>query len=372
MDPWGQDPGHGGVRGGHAPSGVVGRGAGRGIDTHADRPYLARTATSHKPDNAKSRGASSQGAALKPLVHDYLEELEISGRSGLTARRYGSYLQVFLEWLAYRADRAAAELVTGDVTRERLREYRLFLSRRRDPVTGKPIGPGTRNLYVIALRNLLKYCLRQRKLDVPDPEDILQLAKERDLEIRHLDRQEVERLRHAVDLTTRTGIRDRAIIEALFGTGVRVSELAAFTIRQVDLDRREAEVIGKGGRSRLVLLTEEAAAWIMRYVETRTDDHPAMFVGTTRKSTRALSVRQIQRIVDVASQRAGLPFRVSPHWLRHSRLTTLARFAGVQVAQRIAGHTSLATTSRYLHVSDPHLRKSFDDAERADAEDGKR
>jgi site-specific recombinase XerD len=309
---------------------------------------------------------------LKPLVLDYLEELEISGRSELTAKRYGAYLEVFLEWLAYRARRSVADLLITDVTPERLREYRLFLSRRRDPATGKPIGPGTRNLYVIALRNLLKYCLRQRKLDVPDPEDTLQLAKERDLEIRHLDREEVDRLRRAVDLATPTGIRDRAIIEALFGTGVRVSELAAFTIRQVDLDRREAEVIGKGGRSRLVLLTEEAAAWIRRYLETRTDDHPAMFVRTTRKAIGPLSVRQIPHIVDRTSQRAGLPFRVSPHWLRHSRLTALARHAGVQVAQRIAGHSSLATTSRYLHVSDPHLRKAFDEAERADSKDGGR
>jgi site-specific recombinase XerD len=326
----------------------------------------------HKRDNTRSRARAHEAPPaasplIKPLVHDYIEDLEISGRSALTAKRYSAYLAVFVEWLAYRARRPASDLQTSDVTPERLREYRLFLSRRRDPATGKPIGPGTRNLYSIALRNLLKYCLRQRRLDVPDPEDSLPIAKERDLEIRHLDRDEVDRLRQAADLATPTGIRDRAIVEALFGTGVRVSELASFTIRQVDLDRREAEVIGKGGRSRLVLLTEEAAAWIRRYLETRSDECPAMFVSTTRKPARPLSVRQIQHVVDSMSQRAGLPFRVSPHWLRHSRLTALARHAGVQVAQRIAGHSSLATTSRYLHVSDPHLRKAFDDAEEADS-----
>jgi site-specific recombinase XerD len=319
--------------------------------------------TSHKRDNAQSQGRPQP---LRPLIHDYLEDLEISGRSGLTARRYASYLQVFTDWLAFTLHRTADELVTSDLTLERLREYRLYLARRRDKATGKPIGPGTRNLYAIALRNLLKYCARQRRLDVPDADDALQLAKERDLEIRHIDHDEVERLRKAVDLAKPTGLRDRAIIEVLFGTGVRVSELTALTIRQVDLGRREAEVIGKGGRSRLVILTEDAAAWLGRYLETRTDDHPAMFIGTTRKEPRPLSVRQVQNIVDGASKRAGLPFRVSPHWLRHSRLTVLARHAGVQVAQRIAGHTSLATTSRYLHVSDPHLRKAFDDADRAE------
>lgn len=324
--------------------------------------------TSHKRDNARSKGSRPAPPPLKPLVHDYLEDLEIAGRSALTAKRYGSYLDVFVEWLAFTSHRDAGDVTTADITLERLRAYRLYLSRRRDQDTGKPIGPGTRNLYAIALRNLLKYCARQRQLDVPDPEDTLQLAKERDVEIRHLGRDEVERLRGAVDLSKRSGIRDRAIVEVLFGTGVRVSELAAFTIRQLDLERREAEVVGKGGRSRLVLLTEDAAGWLKRYLETRTDEHPAMFIGTTRKTPRPLSVRQIQYIVDDASKRAGLPFRVSPHWLRHSRLTVLARHAGVQTAQRVAGHTSLATTSRYLHVSDPQLRRLFDEAERAENE----
>ena len=325
---------------------------------------------SHKPDNAPSEGSREGLGALRALIHDYLEDLEISGRAQLTVKRYGAYLDTFSGWLAFTTKRGPSALGPGDITEERLRQYRLFLSRRRDPVTGRAIGPGTRNLYAIALRNLLTYALRRRKLDVPDPEDALALAKERDVEIRHLERDEVERLRAAVDLSRPTGQRDRAIVEVLFGTGVRVSELAAFTVRQVDLERREAEVIGKGGRSRLVLLTEEAAGWLRRYLETRRDDHPALFVGATRKELRPLSVRQIQRIVDLASKRAGLPFRVSPHWLRHSRLTVLARHSGVQVAQRIAGHTSLATTSRYLHVSDPHLRKAFDEAEQADSSGG--
>ena len=322
---------------------------------------------SHKQDNAPSESAGA-GRGLQPLIHDYLEDLEIRGRSELTARRYGAYLGVFLEWLAFATHQDPHAVTAVEITQERLRQYRLYLSRRRDRASGRAIGPGTRNLYTIALRNFLRYCLRQRRIAVPEPDDALELAKERDIEIRHLDREEVDRLRGAVALDTPTGVRDRAIIEVLFGTGVRVSELASFTIRQVDLGRREAEVVGKGGRSRLVLLTEEAARWLERYLATRTDEHPAMFVATTRREPTPLSVRQIQRIVDAASRRAGLPFRVSPHWLRHSRLTTLARYAGVQVAQRIAGHSSLATTSRYLHITDPHLRRSFDEAERAEVE----
>jgi site-specific recombinase XerD len=323
---------------------------------------VART---HKADFTNTEGRGG-GPPLKHLVLDHLEDLEIAGRSAITAKRYGAYLDTFLEWLAFQSKRAVAELTAADVTDERLRLYRLFLSRRRDPQTGRPIVASTRNLYLIALRGFLTYLTRRRRIAVPDPEDTLDLAKERDVEIRYLGREEVDRIREAIDLAKPNGLRDRAMLEVLFGTGVRVSELAALTIRQVDLARREAEVIGKGGRSRLVLLTEEAAGWLERYLETRSDDHPAMFVRAHLKELRPLSVRRIQKILDEAAKRAGIPFRVSPHMLRHSRLTILARHAGVQAAQRIAGHSSLATTSRYLHVTDTQLRSAYDAAEKAD------
>lgn len=312
--------------------------------------------------------ASTHG--LKALAFDYLEELEIQGRSAITAERYGAYIDTFLGWLAAHIGRGVDELRPADITEEGLRAYRLFLSRRRDARSGRPIGPATRNLYQIALRNFLRYCARQRRLTVADPDTTLQLAKERDVEIRRLDREEVERMLVAVDLTKPTGIRDRAIIEALFGSAMRVSELAAMTRRQIDLRRREVEVIGKGGRSRLVLLTQDAADWVGRYLEHRQDDHPALFVGSQGDEVRPLGVRRIQQIVEQAAARAGLPFRVSPHWLRHSRLTALARFGSVQAAQRVAGHSSLQTTSRYLHVTDSQLRSVFDEAERADRDGG--
>lgn len=319
----------------------------------------------HKVDFTHSEGRAD-GAPLRHLVHDYLEDLEIAGRAAITAKRYGAYLDTFTDWLGFQTGQPAADVRPSDVTDERLRAYRLFLSRRRDPQSGRPIVAATRNIYLIALRNFLGYLARRRKLAVPDPDETLDLAKERDVEIQLVDRDEVERIRAAIDLAKPNGIRDRALLEVLFGTGVRVSELAGFTIRQVDLVRREAEVVGKGGRSRLVLLTEEAAGWLARYLATRTDDHPAMFVRSHRKDVQPLSVRRIQRILDDAAQRAGLPFRVSPHMLRHSRLTILARYAGVQAAQRIAGHSSLATTSRYLHVTDTQLRAAYDQAEKAD------
>lgn len=308
-------------------------------------------------------------STLAALKHDYIEDIEISGKAELTAKRYAAYLDTFLAWLAASARRDLVALAARDLTEERLRQYRLHLARRRNARSGRAVSAGTRNIYLIVVRNFLRYLRRTRKLDVPDPEAI-ELAKLRDKEIRSLQRPEVERISEAVRLDAPTGLRDRAIVEALFGTACRVSELVALRIRQVDLARREAEVVGKGGRSRLVLLTEDAAGWIERYLATRTDDSPYLFVSNRRNDgvLAPISVRQVERIVETAAARARIPFRVTPHWYRHSRLTILARHAGVQAAQRIAGHSSLQTTARYLHVTDPQLRALYDRAEKAERE----
>lgn len=304
---------------------------------------------------------------LGRLVHDYLEEVEISGRAEITARRYSAYLGAFTGWLATLTKKGVGDLATVDVTPAALRAYRLHLARRRDKNTGQSLGPSTRNLYLIALRNFLRYC-RRNEIEVPEPGDVLELSKTRDLAVRHLERDEVARIAEAIQLDRPTGLRDRAIVEVLFGTGCRVSELVALVRRQIDLERREAEVIGKGGHSRLILLTQDAADWLGRYLASRDDDAPFLFLSSKKRGGAAaqLEVRQVQRIVEKAAQRAGIPFRVSPHWFRHGRLTIVARHMGVQAAQRIAGHASLETTARYLHVTDQHLREGYDDAERAE------
>lgn len=305
---------------------------------------------------------------LRALVHDYLEEIEISGKAEITAKRYAAYLDSFIQWLAATTRKKPEQLAPEDVTPQRLRDFRLNLARRRDRTTGRSLGPATRNLYLIALRNFLRFC-RTRDIDVTEPGDLLELAKTRELEVRHLEHEEVSRIVAAIRLDAPTGLRDRAIVEMLFGTGCRVSELVSLTRRQVDLARREAEVIGKGGRSRLVFLTQDAAAWLERYLDTRTDAEPFLFLSTRKgggSTAQRLEVRQVQRIVDTAARRAGIPSRISPHWFRHGRLTIIARHMGVEAAQRIAGHASLETTARYLHVTDQRLRQGYDDAERAE------
>lgn len=305
---------------------------------------------------------------LHRLALDFLEEIEIQGRSDRTARNYGHYLETLTTWLGTILGKEPNQVAIDDIAPELLRQYRLYLARRRDARSGRPITASTRNLYLIALRQFLRYCRRRRQLAVPDPEEHLQLAKERDVEIRRLEPIEVARIARAISLDAPTGLRDRAVIEALFGTAVRVSELVSLTIRQVDLEQRAAEVVGKGGRARLVLLTTDAAYWIRRYLETRTDVSPYLFVSRLRNEDggpRRLSVRQVQRIVAEAARRAGLPFRISPHWFRHARLSVVAVVSGVHVAQRVAGHSSLATTQRYAHLGDATLRALFDRADEA-------
>jgi integrase/recombinase XerD len=316
----------------------------------------------------KTRFPSHRGTGpdrLRPLVDDFLEEIEIRGKSAMTARHYGAYLAAFLEWLAFQSHATPDELAADLIDQENLRSYQLALARRRDRRTGRPIGAATRNLYSTALREFMKYARQRRGVVLPDPLEALPRAKERDVEIRRLGRDEYDRMRNAVDLTKPGGLRDRAILETLFGSGARVSEIASLTRRGLDLTRREVQIIGKGAKSRLVFLTAEAAGWVKRYLDSRRDDHPAVFV-TMKGSARALGPRQIERIVSNAALRAGLPFNVSPHWLRHSRLTIVARHSGVEVAQRVAGHASLQTTARYLHVTDSQLRALYDQAELAD------
>ena len=323
---------------------------------------------SHKRDFLSHEVTPAAGW-LGALVHDYLEDLEIRGKSQLTAKHYGANLATFLEWLAFQSRKERTDLTTVDVDNERLRTYLLFLARRRDPRSGRPIGPAARNVYVTALREFLRY-VRRRGHEVPDPTEALPRARERDVEIRHLGREEFERLRAAIDLKRQAGLRDRTIVETLFGSAVRVSELASLTVRGTDLKRREIQIVGKGAKSRLVLLTEEAASWIHRYLATRRDECASLFVTSKARTVRGLGVRQVQRVVETAAMRAGLPVKVSPHWLRHSRLTILARHSGVEVAQRVAGHSSLATTARYLHVTDTQLRALYDQAEKADRDAG--
>ena len=199
------------------------------------------------------------------------------------------------------------------------------------------------------------------KIDLPKPENH---------SIKFLSREQVERLLMSPDTSTMAGIRDRTILEVLFSTGLRVSELAKLDIDKIDLKSREFGIIGKGRRSRIVFLTERSAKWVERYLSARTDPYRALWIRIPKSGEwdpamggeRArLSVRAFQRIVEKYRRVAGLPIKVSPHVLRHSFATSLLmNGADLRSVQEMLGHKNVSTTQIYTHVTNPQLKAVHD------------
>jgi site-specific recombinase XerD len=310
--------------------------------------------------------AKKQATDLTLRIHikRYLSFIEVEKNySKFTIRNYSHYLKMFSNWF----EKHYAQEYIEKLTSEMVRKYRLYLSRFED-VHGKLLSPTTQSYYVISLRAFLKYCakkgiktLSSEKVDLPKSEEH---------RIKFLDRDQVERLLTAPDTSMMSGLRDRAILEVLFSTGLRVSELAKLDIDKIDLKQREFGIIGKGRRARVVFLSERCTAWLDRYLSTRTDPYRALWIRIPKSGEwdpamggeRArLSIRGIQRIVEKYRRAAGLPIKVSPHVLRHSFATTLLQQgADLRSVQEMLGHKNVATTQIYTHVTNPQLKKIHD------------
>jgi site-specific recombinase XerD len=294
-------------------------------------------------------------SSLEKYIKQFLEYLEIErGRSARTVQNYHFYLERFAEWADYPAPKS--------IDQEMVRKYRLHLNRDiegRDDVTLKK---STQNYHLIALRSFLKYLA---KIDVRTmaPEKI-ELAKQSTRHIEVLEPDELERLRRApLNEEGLIGLRDKAIIEMLFSTGLRVSELAKLQIDQVNLKRDEFTVKGKGSKHRIAFLSDEAKKALKTYLHARQDTSPHLFVGHDRaKAARgevtAISSRSIQRIIEKYATEAGITKRVTPHVLRHTFATDLLRNgADIRSVQAMLGHESITTTQVYTHVTDKELGK---------------
>lgn len=293
---------------------------------------------------------------LTELKRQFLEYLEIErGRSVKTIENYDRYLDVFLAFVK-----------TDDpkkLTEEQVREFRLYLNRQPGTKVGgrmEPMKRKTQNYYLIALRAFLKY-LRKRGIESLSPERI-ELAKvpERSLDL--ISAAELNRLMQSPDTTTVQGRRDRAILELLFSTGLRISELCALSIDDVDLTRDEFSVRGKGDKIRVVFLSEAAKAAIRAYLKERKDMDDALFVqyGKNAKGTKdlRLSPRAVQRMLKVCAAKAGITRKVTPHVIRHSFATDLLQNgADLRSVQALLGHAHIGTTQVYTHVTDAHLRE---------------
>ncbi|MBI3559595.1 tyrosine-type recombinase/integrase, partial [Candidatus Gottesmanbacteria bacterium] len=261
---------------------------------------------------------------LHQLLHDFLEYLELERNvSKLTIRNYKHYMERFLAFLGSQSPTPAM------ITPEKIRQYRLFLSRFVDTheISLKRV---TQNYHLIALRSFLKFLIK-RGIKAVAPE-MVELGKAESRSIKFLERDAVERLLNMPQISTPEGFRDKAILELLFSTGLRVSELVGLNRDQINLQRKEFGVIGKGRRARVVFLSDTAAAWLDRYLKSRDDAWKPMFIryagktpdeGDKTGESRRLTARSVQRSVEKYVKKARLPVKITPHGLRHSFATDL-------------------------------------------------
>jgi len=298
--------------------------------------------------------------SLDSLITDFLEYLEIErGCSPLTIRGYKHYLTRFHTWLRENCSVTKPE----DITLDMVRNYRLYLARLRNP-NGTQLKHITQTYHIIALRAFLRYLLVQRDIPTLSP-DKIELPKQRSRSVTFLNSEQVERLLNSPQISNIIGLRDKAMLETLFSTGLRVSELVKLNRDQLDLERKEFGVKGKGNKLRVVFLSDTAAQWVERYLRARKDSFKPLFirysgaVDAQRGGERMrLTARSIQKIVQKYARRAGLPIEVTPHTLRHSFATDLLMSgADIRSVQEMLGHESIRTTQVYTHVTNRHLKE---------------
>lgn len=288
---------------------------------------------------------------IESLKRQYLEYIEIEkGRSLNTVSNYEHYLDTFFGW--------ANVENAGDINADLIRNFRLWLNRRPGNA-GDTLKKKTQNYYLIALRSFLKYI---KKIGVETMgADQIELAK---VSERHLDlisEGELERLLKSPDKKDLAGLRDRAILEMLFSTGLRVSELCSLS-RNIDLSKDEFSIRGKGEKIRVVFLSEEAKSAIKEYLKERKDMNESLFIRVGRKINEKddarLTPRSIERIVKHHAIKAGITRKVTPHVIRHSFATDLlGNGADIRSVQMLLGHSNIATTQIYTHVTDRQLRE---------------
>lgn len=312
----------------------------------------------------------SNKSQIQGLKQEFLEYIEIEkGRSVKTVENYDRYLQRFFQQQEIKN--------SSEIDEKKIRDFRLWLNRQ-SAKTGMKTGQipatlkkRTQNYYLIALRSFLKF-LTKRGYKVVSP-DVIELAKTEERSLDLITRDELNRLLLAPEESNLKGLRDRAILEMLFSTGLRVSEICSLN-KDLDLSRDEFPIRGKGEKVRVVFLSKRSKDTIKEYLSNRDDMDEAMFVQVpgkggqevlNRQETIRLSPRSIERLVKFYGIKAGISKKVTPHVIRHSFATDLlSNGADLRSVQALLGHANITTTQIYTHVTDKHLRdihKKFHD-----------
>ncbi len=292
---------------------------------------------------------------MSEIITEYIEHLEVEGgRSAHTAENYNLYLSRFIEF--------TNDIKVGDITPEVVRKYRLWLNRFKNSHDDE-LATITQSYHLIALRGFLNY-LSKRGIESMSPEKI-ELPKTSRKQVTFLHYDEVERLLEQIETNNESGLRDRAIIELLFSSGLRVSELVNLNRDHINTKRHEFMVRGKGQKDRPVFISESASSHIKNYIDERKDNLPPLFLNYSRNNIsntsgdyKRLTARSIQRIINKYAKLADITKHVSPHTMRHSFATDLLmNGADIRSVQVMLGHSSISTTQVYTHVTDEHLRE---------------
>ncbi len=293
---------------------------------------------------------------LSQAISDFLDHAEIGkAQSMRTVRNYTHYLKRF-------------EKFVGDIDVEKidldlLGKYRLSLNRLEDSKGEQLLSRKTQNYHIIALRALLKFLIRKGH-DVLAPEKV-DLGKAEAREVSFLERDELEGLLDSIDVSTPAGLRDRTIVEMLYSTGLRVSEIASLDRDQVSLERGEFMIKGKGRKTRIVFISDRCREWLEKYLSSRSDPLDPLFVNLRAKDKDALSTKanrlstvSIEAIVRKYARLSGLVKKVTPHTLRHTFATQLLmNGADIRSVQEMLGHADIATTQVYTHITNAKLRE---------------
>lgn len=300
----------------------------------------------------------------KPItdhISDFLDFCEVEkGLAENTQRNYKQYLNKFTGWLKAKN---LGDIKPHELTSEHIWEYRLYLSRHIDPIRNKPLSKSTQNYYLIALRAFLGYFVSKDIVCIPPGKIILSKEFNKEKAIKFLNLEQVEKLLTSPDISNQNGLRDRAILESFFSTGMRIAELASLNLEQFanikDKNDYELVIIGKGSKPRTVYFSQRALSWLRKYLESRKDKEKPLFIHyQSRKDAQPrLTPRSIERIVKKYAISAGVPTFTTPHTLRHSYATDmLNQGVDLRSIQEFLGHQNISTTQIYTHVTNKQLR----------------
>lgn len=307
----------------------------------------------------KTKKKEKTSLEMKPIIgylNDFLDWIDIEkGLSHKTQENYARFLKKFFYWLKLNN---LENLTPSELSPEHIFQYKAFLARKSKKILKK----STQSYYLIALRQLLVFFTENNIPSLP-PEKVKLPKSKSEKSVNFLSLEQIEKLLNAPDISSLIGLRDRAILEVLFSTGMRVGELIMLNREQIKISPEtkdlEISIIGKGQRPRTVYLSERAIFWLRKYLETRKDKEKALFINFRGKNpgTR-LTIRSLERMIKKYAILAGLPLTTVCHTLRHSFATDLLRKGvDLRIVQEFLGHKNIATTQIYTHVTKPQLKE---------------